>query len=52
MSRLVAEQISAADCTVMTIMQWFNDVGASSGTQTSDILQDIEDDKIHWRSKL
>ena len=31
---------------VMTIMQWFNDVGVSSGTSTSDILQDIEDDII------
>ena len=31
---------------VMTIMQWFNDVGVSSGTSRSDILQDIEDDKI------
>ena len=47
----MAEQSSAANCTVMTIMQWFNDVGASSGTQTSDILQEIEDDQIQW-SKL
>ena len=47
MSRLGGEQITtAADWTVMTIMQWFNDVGVSSGTSTSDILQDIEDDII------
>ena len=42
----MAEQSSAANCTVMTIMQWFNDVGVSLGTSRSDILQDIEDDKI------
>ena len=40
------DQTSAADWTVMTIMQWFNDVGVSSGTSTSDILEEIEDDKI------